>query len=193
MVYNVDSKGNFTAKLPIAVKEALEEGEVRADNLHDCEQNFREALERFEKSQTTKRRVILYKVQATAWIWNDSEERCVYNEKEISFTDGAAVSIQAAVFDECEIKSPDGSVRYRYDEVVDTKLRQRAVRMCARFNKFPHARHEHQLPYTPEREEFFIKLSRGLESLVLQLNQLNDITKALAFADSGRLALPETT
>lgn len=187
-IYSVDGRGLFTVHLPEVVREVLNCTCVTDNTLADCQREFRKALERYWEAQTSTERVILYQVKATAHIWND--ERVVYSEKDISFTEGMAISVAAQVFDERAIKSADGSIQYRYDKVEDCKLNKRAVTYGARFDKWPRERPENRLPYTPEREEFFCKISRGLEAVILQLDQLQDTEKAQAIADSGVLALP---
>jgi hypothetical protein len=41
--------------------------------------------------------------------------------------------------------------------------------------------------WTKEREEFFAKIGRAMENVILQLKQLDDPKRALQIADSGRL------
>lgn len=44
-----------------------------------------------------------------------------------------------------------------------------------------------RLPWTKERQEFFAKIGRSMEHVILQLKQLSDPKRALEIADKGRL------
>jgi hypothetical protein len=188
-VYSVDGRGLFTVQLPESVRQILNYSCITAATLEACQQEFKNTLQKYYEAQTTTKRVILYEILATAYVWDDQKERCLYNEKDISFCEGCAVSVAAQVFDERAIQSSKGSIHYRYDKVEDCKLNKRAVTYAARFDTWPRTRPEKRLDYTPEREEFFIKISRGLEAVILQLDQLNNTETALQCIDSGILSL----
>jgi hypothetical protein len=191
-VFNIDASGAFTCKLPDYMAEILGYALVQSDTLDKCQKAFKEATTAYHNAKTVSSKVILYETEATAHIWDKKHERVIYNDKQIAFTHGAAVSVAALVMDEFVTTHANGKKTYRYKRVADSKLNKSSAGICADFRTL-NEYCETQMPWTQEREDFFLKISTAMEAVIMQLQQLRNGEKALAIADSGQLALPENT
>jgi hypothetical protein len=192
-VFHVDGKGLFTARIPDSAAQVLNFNEVQGNTLDACEKAFEKAKKDLGSACTTTERVILYDVKATAHIMDAAGERCMFFEKEISFTHGTALSVAAQVFDEKCITYPDGEKQYRYDAVKGAALSRSSVSSGADFRLWRDQKEAHRMVYSPEREAFFLKIARAMDSVILQLQKLKFAEEAVKIADSGVLQLGEGT
>lgn len=192
-VIRVGSTGNFSCEVPAAVTNTLGIKAVTGATLEQCMSEFNAALIRYKESRTEVRKVIIYAVKSRACIWDNREERVIFRSDEIHFSDGLCLSVCVGVFNERKISATDGSAHYAYD-LLECDL-PRSI--CEYSNVLTSCLQGQQatkiIDWTPEREEFFNRIGKGLEAAVLQLSQLSNPATVLQLADSGVLALPAPT
>lgn len=161
---NADS-GQFSIALPPQCVAAGMPAEVKADTKARVLREFAEALAEYKKRATTKRRIIAYRFKATCFIWNG--ERCIHRAEEISFCDGTALSLMAQVFDEHETIASDSQRSYRYEPLESSIPKGLGFK---RDNPAPfNSKAENQIPWTPAAEDFFAKIGRSMEDMILAM------------------------
>lgn len=194
VIINVDSGGQFSTRLPAPVAARLGFNVVTGKTLQGCESAYLKALEDYEKSSTNRETVILYDVQANTYILHPTEERLLHKSDSIHFCHGAAIAVAAMVFNEVQITQADGTIQYDYEEGHGYALNRCSVAKRSDFRiRVDDHPYEHRMPYSTEREQFFIKIAKAMDAVTLQLLQLSDRDKALAFADAGVLQIPQST
>ncbi len=188
------NKDGFTCMLPPEVAKRLGHDLVRGKDSEDCIRNWMRDLEDWKHSNTVVTKVILYRVQRNCYIttrpdiWKEGDHlnwKVTMAEDDISFCEGMAMAITAGVFEEKLTTYPDGRKSYEHDIIKDQlpdSIESGTGRWEYRVQGDPHIK---KLPWTPEREEFFRKLARGMESLILMFEKLQDAETTKAIADSG--------
>lgn len=181
-----NSDGEFSADLPAFAVATLGYNVVKAKSLGECIEKWNKAGSDFTDTNTKCEKVILYAVQANAYIWDDKEDRLIKDFHDSHGQDGISLSVIATVANEFQLTMPDGKVRYRYEE-----LESDIPHSMDDFRHFDWRLHgdqeKHRLVWTKEREEFFAKIGRAMESVILQLKQLSDPKRALEIVDTGKL------
>lgn len=159
--------------------------EIRGDTLTEVNKKFKQMLEDYKQSKTIVRKVILYKVAANAYIWDEVAKRCMYNNSEISFCAGTSLAVWAAVYNEHEITKPDGTIVYEYKEAASGIPSAPRSESCKpTWGK----KAEYLLPWTEQREAFFTFIIKSMQTLILRLSEVTKDNDALLnFVDSGRL------
>jgi len=182
-----DSEGEFSASLPAFAIATLGYNIVTAKSLEEAIKKWSKAGADYTSTQTKCEKVILYLVSANAYIWDDKADKLIHNYQDRAHSrEGISLSVIATVANEFQLTLPDGKVRYRYEE-VESGL-PKSMDEFSHFNYWNHGDQEkHRLIWTQEREDFFTKIGRAMESVIIQLKQLDDPVRALAIADTGRL------
>lgn len=182
-----NSDGEFSADLPAFCVSTLGYNIVKDKSLEVVIKKWTNAAVEYTDTKTKSEKVILYEVQASAYIWDFKGDKLIADFQDGgSHKEGLSLTVFAVVANEFQLTKPDGKIRYRYEE-VETDLPE----SMADFRHFDWRLHGEQatgrLPWTKERQEFFAKIGRSMEQVILQLKQLSDPKRALEIADKGRL------
>ncbi len=181
MVVKVSPGGEFSIELPEWIIDTLRcPGKVTGHTLHGVETAFRDRRKEYLNANTTISKVIVYKVLDRAKIIRD--DRVVLRADNIVFGHGVGVTLGAMVCNEHEITKPDGKVVYRYEHLESTL--PKAANVALPFEE----KAQFLLPWTEEREKFFLYVLTSLENLILQLNELTgDSDKLIDAIEAGHL------
>ena len=153
----------------------------------DVLNRYQEALVEYEKTTSVTRKLIVYQFKCKAYIWHPTEERVIYKSSqggsEISFCDGTAVGIAATVVEETEFTQSTGKPHYSY-KVVASSLPKGMQKLWTPVHG---ERVRVFMDWTQEREDFFARIGRGIEAVILQLATLDNPKDAAMIADTGKL------
>lgn len=186
----VSSVGTFSVLLPADVTEALNIKELWAQSRTDLLQKWNDTIAAFNALKAETRKIIAYEVR----LWGDIERD---GRNPIRFGDtnenawgsskpGAGLYLQVGVFNETEIKGANGKSTFRYAEAVSTIQSSVALSIDA-LNRRQGLRYQTQMPWSAEREAFFVRMAAGLEALILDLHgAFGDKKTALALVDGKR-------
>jgi hypothetical protein len=186
--FTVNVTGMFSCKLPEPVAEVMGFEAVNANTLDDCDRTFNKTLQDYYARNTSVRRLIVYKVLNNAYIWNSEGTKVICNDKQIGFCDGVAISVCANVFDEHKTET-NGETTYFYKEVKDNGILP-SLKAGEHFTRhtgddpITASRDIQAIEFSPERLEFFNKVGKGLEAVILQMQALQG-SNAQAVIDTG--------
>lgn len=188
LVVTCNAEGQFKAEIPQFALGVLGYGTVSGKTIDEVIKKWLEASVHYTETKTKTNKVILYEVEANAYIYRD--DRCIarYEDRGSGFSHGISLNVVAVVCNEIQLTLPNGKVRYNYEEVEDHNLPNSMADM--RHFQWGVGRGEEaksKLPWTQEREDFFAKIGRAMEDVIMQLKQLDDPTRALEIADAGKL------
>ena len=193
--------GRFEITLPNAITRLTGVKEVGSDTLDGVEAEYKSALKEYRESKTTERKVIVYKVEANAWVFrradgtpghvHDDDASVVFHADDISFADGCGLTLYAAVMIERTLTPTDGEPSISYETVEDTGLPRSLEHSDHGVVHGYGADDEAQvIDWTPEREAWFAHVGRQLEDMVINVYKtLGDTKKALKLMDSGRMLM----
>lgn len=200
----VGSNGVFHIELPPDVVEALNETTVYGQTKMEAVSKFDEKLAAVARKKATTRKIVAYRVALWGEIGprdpeEDTRNPIRYGDTAVARYDrrpGLGLSIEAGVFDETEVKDAGGHSGFRYEEAPSAI--QSSARICiddlnsSRNAKELSRRWPTQLPWTAEREAFFVRIVAGLENLLIELHGAfgdKDEVKALVDGKRGLLLL----
>lgn len=189
-VVKVDSGGTFEINVPEAVTKAFGTTTVSGSTFEAAQRALNELIERFKAANTRVRRVIIHSVKAKAHIFEPDRsalhgERFVFRTDEISFTDGIALSIEVGVYDETTVEA-NGHTSISYEYVKSKLPVQVAQRYVVQHHREPRA----VIEWTQEREDFFVRVVRAMEWLVLEMQKLKDPESLQLIIERGQFLLP---
>ena len=172
-VTRVNRDGLFRIKYPEELVKLLgEPDEAVATTQKEVDQIWGARAKEFTEAQTTRRKVIVYRVQIMARLWTEEK---LLDRDDISFGHGLGVLLWADVFEEIEVKLAMGS-RYTYERIRDNNLPS-SVRHPGKFDLQLGSlgkKESNVMEWTEEREEFFCKVGELMEGLAIKLD---DMTK----------------
>lgn len=192
--------GLFRIKLPPWTKNILSYEEVYADTQKEAIRKYNQAMKEYEKSQTEKKKVILYEIKYNAYIWGDAIHRedlkdkedfdpnkrvVILNENKIHFTSGIGLTVSAGVYIERKIKiEGKNKYTYKYDRVKGEESLTYTYQQDDLTPSFgDEARNK--IDWTPERHAFFEMLHKAMANLIWKIHHFEDQTKLVEFIDSG--------
>lgn len=188
------NKDGFTCAIPAEAARVIGYASVGGKSCDDCIRNWEKAMEDWETSNTVTTKVILYRVQRNICMTTRPDVpvagqdhlswKCTMSEKDISFCDGMALAVTAGVFEEKAI-TLNGKVRHNYDVIRDQlpdSIEERASTLEYSYGRPDDVK---RLEWTPEREDFFRKIARGMEALILMFEKLQDVETTKQIVDSG--------
>ena len=193
--------GLFAITLPKQLEKRMDIGEVTSETLVGVEKAFKEAIARYKAAQTTSRKVIVYKIEANAWVYrkpdgqpateHDHDAEVVFQESGISFAEGCGLTIYADVMIENTLVTADGQKSKSYEDVehsIPRSLgRDGGHRIADRWGTVDDAV---VIDWTPEREAWFRHVGTQFEDLVMKVfTTLGDTKKALQLMDAGRMLM----
>jgi hypothetical protein len=192
--------GRFAITLPEAIKRCMGEKEVGSDTLEGVEAEYQKTLKEYRASKTTERKVIVYKVEANAWVFrrrngapghiHDDDAEVLFQAKDISFADGCGLTIYATVMMERTLTPTHGEPYISYADVehnLPRSLEGGDGRVADEFGSIDGVQ---VIDWTPERETWFAHIGRQLEDMVVNVcKTLGDPNKAVELMDSGRMLM----
>lgn len=203
----VSAIGLFEIALPPDVAEALNETDVGGYSKSEAVKLFDAAVLKSSTKKAVTKRVICYRVLLWGKIarpgkFGDTNpikhgDTSDYNANQRG---GCGLQIEVGVFDETLVES-GGRKDYRYAE-IDSPIPS-SVRLCvddlnrrnaARFGeKTQNRRWDGQVPWTLEREAFWVRVAAGVENLIIDLHgAFKDEKDALKLIDGkGPLRLTQ--
>ena len=172
----LDNKtGQFSAKLPEPVAEYLGIKEVRGMTLAEVETAFANMVKAYEEAEVTEKKIIMY-----AFSYRRDPDTGGYG-----FYQGIVLCVSAGVFIEQEIRAHSGLVVYKYNHVPSS------LNEFYRYHGETHGpdtkQKENQVPWTEEREAFFLYIQTNMEKLIDMLKNLEAPEHLLNFMDTGKL------
>lgn len=179
---HVDAGGNFKAKLPLDVAADLGKDAVSASTLAACLSQWDMAKLEYENLKTTARKVIHYHLEMTVSL--DGLHR-----NDLHFTEGVALDLGVAVYNERKLfsRGTTNTALYRYDHVPSKIPVTFKPHTPVTYGGRPV---EHLLPWTQEREDWFVGLCGAYEKLLRGLAELFKSEEALTEGISkGRLLM----
>ena len=194
--------GSFAITLPKAIQRSMDIDEVSSDTLGGVNAEYKRVLKEYRDSKTTERKVIVYKVEANAWVYrrsdgvsgrphDDDDANVLFQVRDISFGDGCGLTLFAEVMIERTLQSGDKSY-VSYEGVKDTALPESLSKGDGRVAD-QHGKtgdEVHVIDWTPERKKWFAHIGRQLEDMVMNVcKTLGDEDTALELMDSGRLLM----
>ena len=193
--------GLFSITLPKVIERTMGISEVRSETLDGVNTEYKRVLREYRDSQTTERKVIVYKVEANAYVWrlpdgapvgdDDDGASVVFQVKDISFADGCGLTIFAEVMIERTLRTADGKESVSYEEVDDDtlpkSLNQGNGRVADQFGATDDVK---VVDWTPEREAWFRHIGLQLEDMVVNVcKALGNEKTAIELMDSGRMLM----
>jgi len=172
----LDNKtGQFSCKLPEAIAEYLQIKEVRGMTLAEVETEFANMIEAYEEAEVTEKKIIMYQ-----FAYRRAPDTGGYG-----FYQGIVLSVSASVFTEKEIRAHSGLVVYKY-EFVPSSLNE-FYRYHGESYGPDTKRKENQVPWTVEREAFFLYVQTNMERLIDMLKDLQSPERLLVFMSAGKI------
>lgn len=193
--------GSFAITLPKAIEQLMGVGEITSDTLKGVEAKYKSILKEYRDSQTTERKVIVYKVEGNARVFrrpdgtpghtHDDDASVLFEANDISFADGCGLTIFAQVMMERTLRSGDNESYISYEAVEDTSLPGSLDSADHRVaDQFGTTEGVLVVDWIPEREAWFAHVGSQLEDLVMKVcKTLGDPEVALQLIDSGRLLM----
>lgn len=188
------NKDGFTCVIPAEAARVVGYASVGGKSCEDCVRNWEKAMENWKTALTVTTKVILYRVQRNIFMstrpdfpvagQDRHDWKCTMSTADISFCEGMALAITAGVFEEKAI-TINGKTHYSYDMIQDRlpdSIEEKAARLEHSYGRPDDVK---RLEWTPEREDFFRKIARGLEALILMFEKLQDAETTRQIADSG--------
>ena len=186
-VIKVNSEGTFSIELPEPVKRTVGFGVVEAESKDAALRMFGEALKKHRESRSTKRKVILFHIERTAYVWRN--DKCVLNAtgsgggRTVAFAKGVALAVAANVFEETRIEMEGDKVRFNYDILPSTLPKSmqegREIMPVAQLEA------RNKIDWTEERETFFARLGLAIENIILELEKLDSPETVSALIEAG--------
>ena len=182
----LDNKtGRFSAKLPDAVAAFLGVDNVRGGvfgmTLAEVIGAFDGMIKAFEEAEIIEKKVIMYEFS-----FRRDPDGGGYG-----FYQGVVLCVASSVFTEQEIRAHSGLVVYKYLPVASS------LNPFYAFRGEEHGpdtkRKLNQIPWTEERESFFLYIQTNMERLIDMLKSLEEPDKLLNFVDTGRMLPIGTT
>lgn len=182
--------GLFHIKLPDYVAEALGYKEVEDKTMRGVEDKLHDTLKLYQESNTKVTRVICYDIDITARIWDEEREELLLDLDEVTFTEGMALQVYAEVFEEEKITGSDGSVRYHYksNQVMSNEQLPESIVSHSNYQYSPNRmmkKAEHCMDWTQQRFDFFARLAKAMEKLILDVHRIGDQDKLIEAIDKG--------
>jgi hypothetical protein len=193
--------GRFAVTLPKVVERTMGICEVGSDTFEGVEREYKRVLKKYRESKTTERKVIIYKVEANAWVVRtpdgapanieDDDGSVVFQVKDISFADGCGITVYADVMIERTLRTAGGEESVSYEDVeghtLPRSLSGGDSRVADQFGAVDDAQ---VIDWTPEREAWFRHVGLQLENMVMNVCEtLGDPKKAVELMDSGRMLM----
>lgn len=150
------------------------------DTLDGVNKKFRQASEIYLNATEKKTKVIVLEFIAYAQIERDGD--LVFDNKEWGNYDGVSLILRCEVFNKHSWKLHDGDIVEKYLD-AEHQISESAV-----FEYRPSVGHEDiiELPWTKEREQFFVQLVELFEDLILKLSNFTKNKKSvLQFVEKG--------
>jgi hypothetical protein len=176
----VSAVGTFTIDLPADVVEALDVETLYAQTKTDVLKKWDETIAKFRQKKAVTKKIIAYRFA----LWgnvaarnpkDDGRNPLRWGDTAVSHFDrrpGLGLALEVSVFNETTVTDEKGRAGCRYEEVPSTI--QDSARLCVselnRRGDELAARWRTQLPWTAEREAFFVRIVAGLENLLLELH-----------------------
>lgn len=186
--YQVSKSGRFRVNLPGFIEETLgPKWQSEFATLAATEEAAKQALQAYITAARIDKKVIRFAFEGSGQIVRDG--KCVWNENDLHFADGLAVSLVAAVYIEQTYTLTDGSTRINYERqessIPESIQPERFGSMrLSGFEKRP----DGVVEWTQAYEDFFAALGRAMEDMILKLMKFKE-PKLLAAAVKNQLRL----
>lgn len=193
----VSAVGTFTISLPPDVTEAINEDTVYGQTRTEVLEKWDDAIRRFHARKAVTTRIIAYDFSVFGSICNDpsNPQRDLLRRRGTGYfrsndARGLGIALAVGVFDQTEVRDAKQKPTYRYAEVLDQF--PRSVRLIDdALNSRDGRKWQAQMPWTEERQRFFLRLVTGMEGLVLDLfSLLDEANETARFADGSKKFLP---
>lgn len=181
--FSVKNK-QFEIDLPKAAHYVCGE-KVSGISLDEANKNFNKASEIYLSSTEKKAKVIVVDFVAEAFIEREGKE--LFNYAEWGDRDGVSLKLCCEVYDRYTWTLHDGEKVNKYFEAPHQ------ISDSANFEYIPSVGHEDiiEIPWSKEREQFFVQLVEAFEELILKLNNFTKNAKnVLLIVDRGIKLLP---
>jgi hypothetical protein len=174
--------GVFTIEMAVEVLTATGINQATGKTLVEVEKSYDEIMKKFDACTIEESKVILYTFEYDGAI--KEGHRSSYNTPSLSF------KVQAGVFIEKVGTATSGVKTYNYEDVKTELKYPPHVNNYFDGRRTDNDRPEHLIPWTQEREDFFLKIQTGMEYLVAQAHEMqNHQAKLLEAVAGGRLML----
>lgn len=182
----VDSHGFFSAKFPSFMVDVVGKEAATGHSLTACLEMWQAKVLEYEKAKTVPSKVILYQFEANCFVEGPDGIRL----KQLSFSPGTGLALACGVYEELKI-TLERSTRYEYKELKSSIPAGFSMR-DAMNRRGGENRWRTQVPWTPEREAWFLGLCNALIGLVRKLDAIanNGEKKLLEAITKGRLLGP---
>jgi len=153
---------------------------VVADTLDEVNKKFKEASEIFISSTERKVKVIVLEFEAEAII--ERKSKVVFKNTSWGSHNGVTLTLRCEVYNKHIWTLHNGDIAAKYIETPHS------ISESASFEYRPNVEREGitEIPWTKERERFFVQLVETFEQLILKLNDFTKSTKSvLKVVDRG--------
>lgn len=173
----VDASGTFYIKFPPEIRAVLGFEKVEAKTKDEVTKKWKECIQKFCEATRSERKVIFFKPEITATIYDAQDERgSAYHHKAIHRCDfpfersGIVMKIEAGVFIEKKTAF-DGTERYEYAPCTETMIPESTwfSGNLMTMRSGAHKSGVFVLDWTEERERTIAKFCLSLETLIMNI------------------------
>lgn len=189
----VTSYGTFSVDLPPDAVEVLNVKTAYGQSRAECLKNFNGFMADYASRSSIRKRIIAYKVNLDGEIERDGApalSKWADYHDHYSKVEGLGLAIRVGVFDEVAVDQPNEHRKgkmttvYRYEAVPSKLPKSVALTELAHRGDRETREWETKMPWSQEREDFWVRVSLGLERLILDLaGSFADRKKTLKLAD----------
>ena len=173
----------FSISLPVGAETVCGK-EVTGHSMKEVEAAYREASELFTNSTLIKSKVIVMEFGASCWIERDDKLILEMNDG-WGHSDGLKICLSCGVFEKHSYKLIDDRAIEEYQEI-------HTITDSTTFGTWgprPDDNDIIEIPWTKEREQFFLDLAQALETIIIKLNEFAQDKKSILKFINKRIKL----
>lgn len=183
-VVKFSSKTNlFSINMPAGAEPVCGK-EVTGHSMKEVEKAYREASELFTNSTLVKSKVIVMEFGASCYIERDDKLILEMNDS-WGHSDGLKICLSCGVFEKHSYKTVNDRAIEEYKE-IHTITDSTAF---GNWGPSPGDNDIVEIPWTKEREQFFLELSLALENIIIKLNEFSQDKKSILKFINKRIKL----